>query len=395
VKLASEPTERRLFISSIKLNRFLSFSDDAKAVDLRPLNLIIGPNGCGKSNFLEAFALLRRIASEDDLRLPADWIYKSDQGFDSADIQVEIRQPTGRTLCHAITIGHYQADAWGPPQERIGLLAADRSCSGELYRFPATAGSGGAEVQDWGKSRQLSSAEQRADESILHQLRDPERFPEITFLADTYQDIRLFRDWRFGRTAPLRQAQSANKQNRFLEEDGSNLGLILNRFQRQPDVKDRFLEALRKLYPGIADYVVYVQPGSVEVELREGRRMIPATLLSDGTVRYLCLLAILLDPTPPPVVCIEEPELGMHPDILPTIAELLLDASERCQLIVTTHSEILVDAMHHEPEHVLVASRGDDGTQLDRLDAGLLQAWLREYRLGELWMDGTLGGTRW
>ena len=70
-----------MLFKSIKMNRFLSFSDTAEGIDLRPLNLIIGPNGCGKSNFLEAFALVRRIATDDNLRLPIDAIYKSDQSF--------------------------------------------------------------------------------------------------------------------------------------------------------------------------------------------------------------------------------------------------------------------------------------------------------------------------
>ena len=157
----------------------------------------------------------------------------------------------------------------------------------------------------------------------------------------------------------------------------------------------KILDALRKLYQGITDYAVYIQPGTVQLELREGERMIPAARLSDGTMRYLCLLAILLDPEPAALVCIEEPELGMHPDILPTLAELLLEASERCQLVVTTHSDVLVDAMHDAPENVLVAEKDEQGTHLGRLSQEQLQPWLEQYRLGELWMNGDIGGTRW
>jgi len=122
---------------------------------------------------------------------------------------------------------------------------------------------------------------------------------------------------------------------------------------------------------------------------------IPASRLSDGTLRYLCLLAILCHPNPPPLVCIEEPELGLHPDILPTLATLMREASEKCQIVVTTHSDVLVDAMTDTPEAVLVCEKHDGATQFRRLSAADLQPWLERYRLGELWTRGEIGGTRW
>jgi len=76
--------------------------------------------------------------------------------------------------------------------------------------------------------------------------------------------------------------------------------------------------------------------------------------LSDGTLRYLCLLTILCHPAPPPLICIEEPELGLHPDILPEVAKMLVDAASRTQLIVTTHSDILVDCLSDHPEAIVV-----------------------------------------
>ncbi len=121
----------------------------------------------------------------------------------------------------------------------------------------------------------------------------------------------------------------------------------------------------------------------------------PATRLSDGTLRYLCMLALLCHPAPPPLICIEEPELGLHPDIIPTLAELMKEASSRCQLIITTHSDILVDAMTDQPESVLVAEKTETGTTLTRLNSEKLQPWLEKYRLGQLWTQGEIGGTRW
>jgi predicted ATPase len=104
------------------------------------------------------------------------------------------------------------------------------------------------------------------------------------------------------------------------------------------------------------------------------------------------LLSILCHPKPPPLICIEEPELGLHPDIIPQVAKLLLEASQRTQLVVTTHSEALVSALSEVPEAIIVCERDDNGTQLRRLEPEKLKEWLERYKLGELWSMGEIGG---
>jgi predicted ATPase len=121
----------------------------------------------------------------------------------------------------------------------------------------------------------------------------------------------------------------------------------------------------------------------------------PAIRLSDGTLRWLALLIILLNPTPPPVVCIEEPELGLHPDAIHTLADLLVDASTRTQLIVTTHSDALLDAFTETPESVCICEKVEGSTVIRRLDKENLKVWLKDYSLGHLWMSGEIGGNRW
>jgi len=102
---------------------------------------------------------------------------------------------------------------------------------------------------------------------------------------------------------------------------------------------------------------VLIEGGTVRLFLREGSIRVPATCLSDGTLRYLGLLAILCHPTPLPLLCIEAPELGLHPDILPPLSDLLREASERCQLVITTHSDVLVDALTDTPDAVTVCEK--------------------------------------
>jgi predicted ATPase len=244
--------------------------------------------------------------------------------------------------------------------------------------------------------RQLRREDVAPDESILSQRKDPDQYPELAYLADMYGQIRLYREWSFGRTSVFRSPQPADLPSDRLEEDFSNLGLFLNHLRGVPKAKNTIIEHLRDLYAGLDDFDVRIKGGTVEVFLTERDFIIPASRLSDGTLRYLCLLAILCDPEPPALVCIEEPELGLHPDMLPKIADLLVTASEQPQLVVTTHSDLLVDAMTERPEAVVVVEKHDGKTQAKRLQANdELNEYLKTYRLGELWLRGLVGGTRW
>jgi predicted ATPase len=193
----------------------------------------------------------------------------------------------------------------------------------------------------------------------------------------------------------LSPTQKADTRNDRLEEDFSNLGLFLSRLRKTPKAKTAILDGLKDLYEGVHDFEPVVEGGTVQVFFSEGDFSIPATRLSDGTLRYLCLLAILCDPQPPPLICIEEPELGLRPDMLPKLADLLVLASQRAQLIVTTHSDILVDTMTDRPEVMVVCEKRDGKTEMQQLRQEDLKGWLEKYRLGELWTRGQIGGTRW
>src|SRR5262249_23126007 len=142
------------------------------------------------------------------------------------------------------------------------------------------------------------------------------------------------------------------------------------------EVRRQILERIADFMRGVTGYEVLIQGGTVQLFLEEGPFAIPATRLSDGTLRFLCLLVILLHPSPPPLVCLEEPELGLHPDILPGLTDLLIDASARMQLVITTHSDIMIDALSHTPESVLVCEKEDGQTRIERLDADALAHWL-------------------
>lgn len=387
-----------MLIHAIKLNSFLSFGESAQVIPLGSLNVIIGPNGSGKSNLLESVELLK--SAPDQLLKPIregggvrDWLWKGAQGNPIALLDVVVNYPKGsQNLRYSLSFTEV-SQRFEITDEKIEKENPDAGYPQPYFYYHFNRGRPTLNVK--GSKRNLQEEDVDMEKSILSQRRDPEQYPEITYLGQTLGKIRLYREWSFGRYTAPRLPQKADLPNDMLEPDASNLGLVLNRLGGDPTVKARLLKALRALYDGIDDYHVQIEGGTVQVFFHEGRFKIPATRLSDGTLRYLCLLAILCHPNPPPLVCIEEPELGLHPDILPTLADLLKEASERCQIIVTTHSDVLVDAMTDRPEAVLICEKTAEGTVMHRLNADKLKPWLEKYRLGELWTRGDIGGTRW
>ena len=388
-----------MLIHRIRLTDVLSFGSGSQELKLEPLNVLIGPNGSGKSNFIEVIGLLK--AAPRDLHAPIrdgggvhDWIWRGDGAGGIAQVEAVLSYGETRALRYTLDFlekgQRFRVNSEELRPEHPDSIASEPhfSTDGEIAHVDFVESGSENEVT------RMSAMDIRSDQSIFAQVRGP-NYPQLTYTAEQFERIRLFREWSFGRRMPARLPQKADLPNDFLAEDGTNLGLILSRLRREPRPKARLLKALRELYEGIEECDVSIEGGTVQVFLQENKITIPATRLSDGTLRYLCLLAILCHPTPPPVVCLEEPELGLHPDVLPGLADLLRDASERCQLIVTTHSDTLVDALTDTPESVVVCEKETGQTRMKRLDKTELSHWLEKYRLGELWSSGELGGNRW
>ena len=396
-----------MFMHRIKLENILSFGPDAQDLALKPLNVLIGPNGAGKSNLIEVIGLLK--AATSDITTPMreggggeNWMWRGEPTGQTARVEVSVGPSLFRFKERLVRYSiAFSFGVFGGPhfQEEIGEVVGGAQGEDSSERF-LERDSGRLEMSYRDENRQRKKrkvplTDIKPHQSVLSQLKDPMQYPELTFLGFDLEGIHIYREWTFGRNTPPRLPQKADLPNRFLEEDGSNLGMVLNRLRGDPKAKNKLLTALRKLYDGVEDFDVHVEAGSVQVFLQEGNVTMPATRLSDGTLRYLCLLAILCHPTPPELVCLEEPELGLHPDILPGLADLLREASERCQLIVTTHSDTLVDALTDTPESIVICEKENGQTKLKRLDKDELSHWLEKYRLGELWTSGELGGNRW
>jgi predicted ATPase len=396
-------------ITSLNVRNLLSFGPEAEPVSLRALNVVIGPNGSGKSNLLAVIDLLSH--APDKFAQPIrqgggiqDWLWKGKDKFPTAEISVDMRFPPfdAHDPIDVYEAFHYYVSF---QEENATLSIMQETIEGRSVEYCGTTEDSWMEEHPFAPvdrahdSKRTPGSKIRisSDQSILSAGAWWAENASVGLVAEAFSQIRLYKEWSFGSSNLARQHQRADMPSDYLESDASNLGLVLNTLRQNPEAKKRLINALNALYEGIEDFDIRVSSGNVQVFLQEDSRIIPATRLSDGTLRYLCLLAILCHPSPPRLVCIEEPELGLHPDVLPTLAKLLQEASQRCQLIVTTHSEVLVDALTDTPEDILVCEKDpDQGTTLRRLNAEELKPWLEKYQsLSELWRRGDLGGTRW
>jgi len=412
--------ERRL-IRTVTLRNILSYGDEPQPIELGALNVIIGPNNAGKTNLVNVLGLLRSTRDDFAQKLRelggvSEWLWKGGSQIPVAEIDATIDYPDNPSMPlrhrlsftevglrselvdeviedqhkrdpNASTPYFYYKYQSGRPVVNI-LLGTDES---DHVSSPAVLQSGPR------RERKLRREDLKPDQSVLSQKVDKDLYPEITYLSETYKNqLAIYRVFNVTDNSDLRRPVKTDLPIDYLHETGMNLALVLNEMQHR-GLKHRMMELLNKFYFAANDLTIKIQDNSAQLYLHERglKTPIPATRLSEGTIRFLALLAILCHPSPPSLVCLEEPELSLHPDIIPTLAEMLMDASSRTQVIVTTHSEALISALSSVPDSVLVCERDQRGSHLRRLDPDKLERWLEKYTLGQLWSMGEIGGTRW
>ncbi|MES2660465.1 MAG: AAA family ATPase [Verrucomicrobiota bacterium] len=397
-----------MLIRNLKVSRLLSFGPEGIDLPMRPLNVLIGANGCGKSNFVEVLNLLRYAPVRFDSPIMTgggikEWLWKGGErnGHDYAEIEVVLNDSL-----KVDTSGFFHNIAFGTSGDQVlieheSILHAKISdpvlTSAIFYEYR----DGHVMLQDnqLPKSkpllREIHASKLDFRVSILSQMRDPDRYRVFDYLQRRYNGIQIYREWTFGPGSTMRSSQLPDAPSGEVGRAGKNIVSVIASMKLKE--RNRLVEELACLYEEIED--VQAKPaggGALRLFIEEkGGREISAERLSDGTLRYLFLLAILLQPEPPPMIVIEEPELGLHPDVIPKLAALLIEASARSQIVVTTHSRMLIDALDDDPESVVVCEKHNGQSTFERLDGERMKVWLEKYSLGELWSKGEIGGNRW
>lgn len=364
------------FLANIELHGFKSIRH-LPTLQLGKINVLIGANGAGKSNFISFFKLLNWMApSPGNLQF---FVGKSGGAnsllFDGAAItpqmQAQLRFETDAGLNeYFIRLFHAAQDM---------LIFAE-----EKYRFssrslpkPApwkTLGSGHSEA----KLINAATENDKTARTILGLIKNC-----VVYQFHNTSD-----------TARIRQRWSID-DNYFLKEDAANLAPFLLRLRdNQPKTYLRIVETIRQIAPFFADFVLEPENGSVILRWRERDTdlVFGCHQASDGTLRMMALVALLLQPEEdiPDLIILDEPELGLHPYAITIIAGLLRAVSNHSQVILATQSAMFVD--HFDPEDIIVIDRPKRETIFTRLDRDKLKSWLEEYSLAELWEKNVLGG---
>ena len=390
-------------VRRVQFENILSFGPSTPPLDLEPLNVLIGPNASGKSNFIEALTIL--AATPRDVQTPlregggtVEWLWKGSQDVPMATLDVIVENMLNEIpLRYRLSFSELFA-RFTLMDEVVEDEHASSPDESPVFYYQYR---GGEPVVRAGRRpssvRHLERGTVKFSQSILSQLRNPGSYNELELLTQTFEEMHFYREFQIGHGTPLRRPQRVDHIQDYLLEDGSNLAVVLSYLLNQPTIKARILDHLQEFYPSVQDILATVLGGSIQLSFHEEglHQPVTSTRLSDGTLRYLCLLTVLCHPQKPSVICIEEPETGLHPDVIPGLASLLVEASKHSQIIVTTHSDILVDALSETPEAVVICEKVNGSTQLRRLDADDLKVWLEKYRLGELWTRGHIGGNLW
>ena len=339
-----------------------------------PLTVLIGPNGSGKTNFIGVFSFLNAIRE--------------------GDLQRYVRKAGG-----ADKVLHFGSRVTKELHVHI-------SFKNEVNQYEIVLEPNGADelvpsfeaVYFWEKSRHARPhGETVASEGREAGISRQHQYGIFKYVREHLAGWRLHHFHDTGAASPVKKTADVN-DNRHLRPDGSNLAPFLHLLREKHDDAYRLVvNTVRQVAPFFRDFALEplrLNPGKIRLEWKhEGTdACFDASSLSDGTLRFMALATLFLQPTEyrPSVILVDEPELGMHPAAITLLADLIKSASTDCQVIVSTQSSLLLD--HFEPEDVLVADRVDGATRLTRLESSRLESWLEDYSLGQLWEKNQLGG---
>ncbi|MCI0690452.1 AAA family ATPase [candidate division KSB1 bacterium] len=249
------------------------------------------------------------------------------------------------------------------------------------------------------KSQQLVAPEETVldEESFLSIVSGPFlRNNSIKFFQEQLATWSIYHDILVHQDAGIRQPAVARFEKR-VDPDGQNLIPVLHTlYTGERDFKKDIDAAMRAAFGDDFDELIFPPAADQRVQLRirwkSLKREQSAADLSDGTLRFLLLLTILASPSPPPLIAIDEPETGLHPSMLPIIAEYAVDAATRTQVVFTTHSPQFLDAFTDTKPTTTVAKWENGETTIKVLAGEQLDYWLKEYSLGALFKSGELEG---
>ena len=332
---------------------------------LRPINILIGANGSGKSNFLSFFEFLQQI------------YHKNLQGYIALNGGIEKFLYNGSKITQKI----------------LGKL-----------RFPNNSY---AFVLQKGEDKVFFSKEvlgyhddnfeitNFSVETYLHN----SAMPRAQYIKNYLEQVRKYHFHDTGKNSPFHQMSNIRTDASFLYSDGSNIAALLYKIKQDKEgetskVYQRIVRIIQSIAPYFLDFVLEPnENGYITLLWRNkfSEQLYNTYNLSDGTLRFIALAVLLSQPRLPQTIIIDEPELGLHPFAIAKLAGLLKSASQQgCQTIVATQSVELIN--HFTPEDIITVDYCEGGSIFKRLEKEALSVWLEDFSLGELWKGNFING---
>lgn len=336
-------------------------------IQLAKLNVLIGANGAGKSNFIGFFRLINRILEEK--------LQSAVGAAGGPDVLLHYGRKRTEELCAELYFGNNGYKFKLVPTSDNRMMFSHEALWWNQHG-------------DWRpQSGHFESyVEEQKGKTYIY-----------NYVVPSIKSWKLYHFHDTSATATVKQIHGIN-DNEYLRDDARNLAAFLYRLQHHHEAHyKRIVKTIQLVAPFFGDF--HLRPtvenaNKIELEWTSAGEDVPfaASALSDGTLRFICLATVLLQPEEfmPAAIIIDEPELGLHPFAIVVLGGLMKSASERHQLIISTQSVELVDQF--ELDDLIVVDKVKDSSVFRRLDADALAEWLSDYSLGELWKKNLLGG---
>jgi len=359
-------------LDELKIKGYKSIKDIH--VKFNNINILIGPNGVGKSNFIEFFNFVRKIL-EKNLE-----IYVAQSG--GANNILYFGKKTTQFLEFSLLFTPNGYKAILVPDNYDGFVFH----SEKGYFFADKIGYMGGE-----KIYELNSKGEK--ESKLPS--SPNTQSPLGHIVKYLKDWKVYHFHDTSKSSPMKQTCDINDYLYF-NTDGSNLAAFLFYIKQNYELHyKKIVKTIQRVVPYFLDFVLEPEPANKEkIRLRwryKGYdKIFDVSDLSDGTLRFICLTTLLLQPNLPTMILIDEPELGLHPFALEVLASMFKLVADKTQIIASTQSSTFVDMF--EAKDILVVDIVDNATNFKRLNENELKEWLEEYSIGELWQKNLIGG---
>lgn len=403
-------------LKQVIIENFFSFREE-KVVELSPTrNVLLGINGSGKTSFINAIRLLYEgvagcgfsecffnrwggFHSVANMSGGEAGYIRLSYVFDAAALrQMYASSPFTENVTYTLIIRPMGATGYSIQEE---ISSPDnRKKSKPFVYLTFNNGYGRLSTRTEGGTvefKEYDAGDVSGQELVLRQISDPNRYLPLFILRKAIESMAIYSGFHTGPGSALRHP-SPNSDTARLSTTGDNLAPLLNNLKNNNiPIFDHIQKALTKVNPTYQSIEFNIFGSQLYLSLREKNlnRTVAALHVSDGTLKFLLLTAILYNAGQYRLICIDEPENGLHPDMIKTVAEAIKFASTHCQVIVATHSPLLLNNFELDDILVFEKNGNENFTCVKRVCEDDFPDWDGDFLPGQMWLMGYLGGKRW